>query len=147
MIGLILLLVLVSMAGLTALTIFLARKMGGLFRRTSGWDALAKTYPGPLQTPADTRTGAIKIGNVYFRYGPRFCSTADGFFMVYKSVYSYPPLLIPWQAFKSQKKTLLFWRSACCLAIGNPVITTLTVWENIFNGMKPFLPASLKGGE
>jgi hypothetical protein len=137
-------LVLVSMLGLATLTIVLARLGGGWFRGTSGWDALAKQFPGPAEEPGGTRTGPVKIGSVFFRFGPRFCPTPQGLFMVYKSVYSYPPLLIPWSAFKNQKHTIFFWQPARRMEIGSPVITSLTFMENNYHWMEPYLPAAAK---
>jgi hypothetical protein len=142
MFGGIVVLVLVSMLGLAALIIGASRLMGGWFRGISGWDALAKAFPGPAEIPDGTRTGPVRIGNVYFRYGPRFCPTPQGFYMVYKSVYSYPPLLIPWSEFRDQKHALLFWRSARRMDIGSPVITSLTLLENTCTWISPYLSAA-----
>ncbi|HOT97088.1 MAG TPA: hypothetical protein PLG50_05445 [bacterium] len=135
------LLILASMAGLAFLVIKLARMMGGMFRTASGWEALANQYPGTEEAPVETRTGAVKVGSVYLRYGSRFGSTPEGLYLVYKSVYSYPPLLIPWHALHNPKKTLLFWRSARSYDIGNPAVTTLTLWEEAWRGLKSDLPA------
>ena len=142
MAGGIVLLVLVSMAGLAALTIVLTRLMGSWFRGLSGWNALATKFPGPAEMPDHTRTGAIKIGRVYFRYGPRFCPTPQGFYLTYKSVYRYPPLLIPWQEFSPGQNTLLFWRSAKRFDIASPRITDLTIWQNTCDWIEPYLAAS-----
>ena len=136
------LLVLAAMAGLVFLVIILARMMGGIFRRASGWEVLARQFPGPEQAPAETRTGAVKVGSVYLRYGPRFAPTPQGLYLVYKSVYSYPSLLIPWNALYNPKKTLLFWRAARSYEIGSPAVTTLTLWEEVWKGLKPDLPAA-----
>ncbi len=138
--GGILILVLAAMAGLAFLVLKLARMMGGMFRSASGWEALARQYPGPEEAPAEIRTGAIKVGSVYFRYGPRFGPMPEGLYLVYKSVYSYPPLVIPWSAFHNPKKTLLFWRSARSYEIGHPVVTTLTLWEEAWRGINNDLP-------
>ncbi|HNW60859.1 MAG TPA: hypothetical protein PKI62_14360 [bacterium] len=142
MFGGIVLLILGAMAGLALLVIKLAKMMGGMFRSASGWEALAKKYPGPEEAPAATRTGALKVGSVYFRYGPRFCPTPGGLYLVYKSVYSYPPLLIPWSDFLNPRRTMLFWRAARCMEIGTPAITTLTFTEDIVRWMAPYLPAA-----
>ncbi len=132
--------VLVAMAGMAFLVVMLTRMMGGIFRRTSGWETLAKQYPGLDEAPAETRTGAVRIGSVYFRYGPRFGPTPEGLYLVYKSIYSYPPLLIPWSALHNPQKKLLFWRTACSYEIGSPAVTTLTLWEENWRWMKPHLP-------
>jgi hypothetical protein len=135
----ILVLVLVSILALVAFILAMVRLMGKWFGRLSGWNALAQRFPGPAAMPDGTKTGAVKVGSVFFRYGPRFCPTPQGFYMVYKSVYSYPPLLIPWDQFKNQKRAILFWRSARCLDIGNPAITTLTILEDTYKRMEPYL--------
>jgi hypothetical protein len=135
----ILTLVLLSMLGLATFIIAMVRLMGKWFGRLSRWNALAQRFPGPAAMPDGTKTGAVKMGNVYFRYGPRFCPTPHGFYMVHKSVYSYPPLLLPWDQFKNQKRTILFWRSARCMEICNPVITTLTLGEDSFKWIEPYL--------
>lgn len=140
----ILVLVIVSMLGLAAIAITMARMMGKWFGRLSGWNALAQRFPGAADMPEGAVTGPVKIGSVYFRYGPRFCPTPHGFYMVYKSVYSYPPLLIPWDQFKTQKRAILFWRSARCMDIGSPVITTLTILEDTYKRMEPFLAGVAK---
>ncbi len=140
----ILVLVIVSMLGLAAFAITMARMMGKWFGRLSGWSDLAKRFPGAADTPDGTVTGAVKIGSVFFRFGPRFSPTPQGFYMVYKSVYSYPPLLIPWDQFKNQKRAILFWRSARCMDIGSPVITTLTILEDTYKRMEPFLSGLAK---
>ncbi|OPZ73140.1 MAG: hypothetical protein BWY83_00258 [bacterium ADurb.Bin478] len=135
--GPILALVLAALLLLAALTLWVVRWMGKKFRAMSGWDNLAQAFPGPVETPAGTRSGPVKVGAVYFRYGARFCPTDQGFFLVFHSVYHYPPLLIPWQALQNPRPAILFWRSARCLEVGNPTITTLTVLEDTWRWMEP----------
>jgi hypothetical protein len=129
----------VSFIALAALTIGLAKSMGGWFGKLSGWQLLAKTYPGSTNPPAMVRSSSIQMGNVYYRFGVRLAPTPQGLYLGFNSVYRNPPLLIPWAVLKNPRSTLLFWLPAVHLDVGNPLLTGMTLKQSDYSWIEPYL--------
>lgn len=129
----------VSFIALAALTVGAAMLMGGWFGKMSGWQELAKVYPGPAVPPPEVRSGSIRMGNVYYRFGTRIAPTPHGLYMVFNSVYRYPPLLIPWSELSDPHSTILFWFPAVRMNVGRPTITTLVLQEKHYKWIEPYL--------
>ncbi len=129
----------VVIAGMAALIFVLVRGMGGIFRSVSGWDELARRFPGPPLPPSQIQSTSIRLGNVFYRYGARLGITSEGLYLAFTSVYKNPPVFIPWHEFNNPQPSILYWQPAQRLDIGFPMIWQLTVKETQYQQMKPYL--------
>jgi hypothetical protein len=134
--------VIILMGVMGVLIFLLVRWMGALFGTASGWDELARRFPGPVNPPASLQKGGfIRLGNVFYRFGIQTAVLPEGLYLVFKGAYSYPPILLPWSEMKNPQSSLLYWQPARRLDIGQPLIVKMTVMEPLYQAMKPYLEA------
>jgi hypothetical protein len=129
----------VIMAVMGLLTWLLVTWMGGLFRSSSGWDELARRFPGAAAAPQPLQKTSIRLGNVFYRFGTGLAVTPGGLYLVFNGAYRYPALLIPWREIKNPQQAILYWQPAWRVDLGDPLITQLTVKEAHYLAMKPYL--------
>jgi|WetSurMetagenome_2_1015567.scaffolds.fasta_scaffold116418_2 hypothetical protein len=131
--------------GVMAVIIFiLVQGMGGLFRNISGWDELARRFPGPSIPPANIQSTSIRLGNVFYRSGAQLGFMPGGLYMAFKGAFHNPPVLIPWHEMKNPQSSILYWQPARRVDIGFPMMMQLTVKETQFQIMKPYLEGQPK---
>lgn len=134
----------VVMGGMAVFIFLLVKGMGGAFRRISGWDELARLFPGPAVPPANVQSGSIRLGNVFYRFGARLGVMPDGLYMAFQGAYKNPPVLIPWREMKNPRSAILYLQPARRVDIGFPMFMHLTVKEPMYQLMKPYLEAQPK---
>jgi hypothetical protein len=128
------------MIGVMAGMIFmLVKGMGGAFRSISGWEELARRFPGPNIPPANIQNTSVRLGNVFYRSGAQLGFMPGGLYMAFKGAYQNPPVLIPWHEMKNPQTSILYWQPARRVDIGFPIMMQLTVKETQFQFIKPYL--------
>lgn len=117
----------------------------------AGWGRLSEVYATTRQPPAQvSRRQSMVVGQVLYRN----CMTVGfddaglylelGFPM---SLRGKRPLLIPWSEFKRAEESRLFWRKAALLAVGEPLVGTITVPMELYETIRPAMHApSLQEG-
>ncbi len=124
--------------------LMLVKGMGGIFRSVSGWDELARRFPGPTIPPLAIQNGSIRLGNVFYRFGTQLGVTSDGLYMAFKGAYNNPPVLIPWHEMNNPQPSILYLQPARRVDIGLPMMMQLTVKEPLYQLMKQYLVQQLK---
>jgi hypothetical protein len=133
--------VLLAGLALAALVFGSVHLMQGAFGRMSGLYALAERYPALGQPPAHVLARQwLKVGPVRYRAVADVGIGPEGLYLWVRPVLiRYPPALIPWSEFHRPQRTLLYWQRAVQWTIGDPPLTTIVVWQLLFEQMRPFL--------
>ena len=145
----ILLLVALGVAALLGVVCLFVTLLLTFLIRLSGWPRLAELYPARPGVPAPqfVRQTAM-VGPVQFRRGLSFGLSPQGLLLSFSATPPpifrpilpvQPPLLIPWQDLKVTGERLLYWRSATVLSIGDPQVTSLTIFTDLLAAIRPYL--------
>jgi len=117
-----------------------------LFAQMSELTRLARHYPATERPEGVERfKQTVKIGAVRYRSCVMVTVGPQGFYLWVR-----PPLgrslavLIPWDEVREIQRTRLYGRRAMRLSIGNPVVGTVTVYEELFRLMVPYLSHDLR---
>jgi hypothetical protein len=119
-----------------------------VFSHASGWAALARFYAvtyEPLQIVLKKQT--IKVGGVRWRFSATVGIGSSGLYLAVNPFrwplsrfVQHPPLLIPWTDIKLVGMGHIYLlMPAMVLSIGNPEITLLSVTNNIYEAIMPYL--------
>ena len=119
-----------------------------IFSHTSGWSALARFYSmtgEPVQPVYNKQT--IKVGGVRWRFAAMVGTSRSGLYLAVgpqrwplSRFVRHPPLLIPWKDIEAIGPGHIYvLMPATELSIGSPEITSLTVTNNLYEAMVPYL--------
>jgi hypothetical protein len=119
-----------------------------IFAHTSGWAALARFYSvtsEPMQTVYKKQT--IKVGGVRWRFAATVGISSWGLYLAVNPFnwplsrfVQHPPLLIPWVGIKVVGSGHIYLlMPAMVLSVGNPEIALISVTNNIYEAMVPYL--------
>ena len=129
--------------------IFLIPKMLMALRdRGGGWTRLAGLFPaadrpeGPL-----LKRQTLEVGRVVYKNCATVGWTGQGLYLEVKiPLFSrLKPLLIPWDRISGTREGRLHWKKTVILSIGQPEIGTVTLFQNLFEKVRAFLPEHLRG--
>ncbi len=114
-----------------------------LFARAGGWAKLAEKY-GVDQEPEGQKFSwqTLEVGGlVRYRWTVAVVIAAQGLYLALSSPFisKHPPMLIPWAEIKQVRRTILYWRKAARLTIGDPPVTTIAMWMSLFERVRPHL--------
>jgi len=111
------------------------------FVSSSGLGRLMEAYPAPM-TPAGPllRRQTIRLGPVRWRRCVNIAVAPEGLYLEVRQTFTnFKPLLIPWEQIQPAGETLLYWQRAMRLAIGEPAITNLVIFPDLYQAMRPYL--------
>ena len=125
----------------------------GIFRRTSGWQALSERYPAPegvVGTLYHRQT--VKVGAVRWRWAMTVGISDYGLYLApspsigpFRRLVRHAPLLIPWSEIHvvGPGRIYLLWQCTE-LAIGEPKIASITVPDGLLALLAPHIPSAAK---
>jgi hypothetical protein len=140
--------ILLFLLSFTALAILLGLVVGVVFimrgfGRQSHLNELAARYPVErrrIKKNPSFLWHTAQIGKVQWRRCLDIGVYAEGLYIEVKQLFNRPPpFLIPWQELHFQEETRLYWRPAVLLKIGDPPLTTLTLFREVYEEVKPHL--------
>jgi hypothetical protein len=113
--------------------------------RVSGWSELAKLYPADGKPTGKTYARqTVQVGAVRYRRCVMVGIDSLGLWLwVQPRLTRFHPLFIPWDKIKETQETRLYSRQAVQFSIEGPSTTTITVYEELFEGMSPYLSPDL----
>jgi hypothetical protein len=121
-----------------------------LFARGGGWAKLAERFPAATPPQGERRTmQTVELGGlVRYRWCVTVVMSPRGLYLALASpiLPKHSPMLIPWSEVKGVRCARLYWWLAVRLTIGEPPVSTITVWLRLFEAMRPYLPAELVQG-
>jgi hypothetical protein len=124
--------------------------MWRLLGNAGGWPRLAARYPATRPPQGQVLSWqTVRIGAVRYRFIAQLAIEPGGLYLATRSVAPFvknPPAFIPWSAFTHVEKSLLYWGSARKLTVGQPPLGTITVWNNLFDQMRPYLDPTITQG-
>jgi hypothetical protein len=142
--------VILLLFGLTLATILILALLGvGYFYivkksfQKSGVSELAEHYPvqyrkGPFNSSFLWRTASI--GGVQWRRCVDIAVLEEGLYLAVKQlIYPQPPALIPWSEMNRYRETRLYYRAACEINVGEPPVSRIVLFREVFEKMKPYL--------
>jgi hypothetical protein len=121
----------------------LPRLLKNLSGRGGGWSRLAEKFPGPFQPEgAASHRQTIQVGAVAYKNCATMAFTPQGLYLEVKIPFfsRLTPLLIPWESILDLRGGTLYWRKTVTLSIGSPEIGTITVFQDLYEKMRPFIP-------
>ena len=126
--------------------VLIVRTAAGVLVRASGLPALIERYRTDSPPPPDVlRLQTVAVGKVNYKNCVTLGISNTGLYVNLGGVPLImprtPPLLIPWADLRKTEERRLFWRACSELAIGQPPIGTLTVFDDAFQRMRPYLNA------
>jgi hypothetical protein len=102
-----------------------------------GWGRLAQAYattrPAP---PAMSLRQSLLVGRVLYRNCVNVGADDFGLYLEIAfpmTLLGKPPLLVPWTEFQRVDEGRLFWRKAAVIALGEPLVGTITAPIELFN--------------
>ncbi|MBI5586292.1 MAG: hypothetical protein HY892_20975 [Deltaproteobacteria bacterium] len=129
-----------------ALIFLLPRLLKNLRGRGGGWTRLAERFPAasPPEGPM-LRKQTIQVGAVVYKNCATLVVSAQGFYLAAKLPFfsRLVPLLIPWENIRSLREGSLYWKKTVILSIGQPEIGTVTLFQDLYTKIEPFLHPSL----
>jgi hypothetical protein len=124
--------------------------MWRLLGSIGGWPRLAERYPATRPPQGQVLSWqTVRIGAVRYRFIAQIAIEPSGLYLATGSVAPFlknPPVFIPWSAFTRVEKSLLYWGSARRLTVDQPPLGTITVWNNLFDKMRPYLDPAITQG-
>jgi hypothetical protein len=143
-------LIIIGFAGLAAFVGLILGVVWMAFRafaKKSGINALTVQYPA-TQEPANVmRRQTAKIGAVQFQRLLNIAVLDAGLYLSLKPLGVAPQsTLIPWSQMRPIGTGRLYWRSTRRIAIGNPQIAVIEVFENLWRQMAPHLAPTNQPG-
>jgi hypothetical protein len=120
----------------------------GVFKGSSGLTRLIQQYPAPFQPEGAVQTWqTIRLGAVRWRNCVTMVIGPQGFYFAIRQPFtSFRPVLIPWRQITATRETYLYWFRAVTLSVGNPTVAEVTVYQNQFERMRPYLAAGSASG-
>jgi hypothetical protein len=117
------------------------RLLAGMLTRASGLDRLVANFPAPYQPQGLVRARqTIKIGPVRWRNVVTVVLSSEGFYLSPKPIFSnHKPVLIPWREIRGWRETRLYWQRAITMSVGEPQIAEITVLQDLYGPMQPYL--------
>lgn len=118
----------------------------GFFSKLSGLDALAQKYPAAAQVPnAAVSRQTVQIGRVRYRncVSIFFSEAFFGLRVEHPPVGTATDLQIPWREIKAVQAAKLYGRSAKRLSVGCPEVGAVTVYDQLFERMRPYLAPAM----
>ncbi|MBM3187322.1 MAG: hypothetical protein FJZ90_01200 [Chloroflexi bacterium] len=131
----------VSFAGLTALALGGVLFMWYLVDNTGSHGKLLARYPapGPLEGE-ELRRQHVQIGAVRWRFCVTVTMDPRGLGLtIRRSLKSPPAVLIPWSEIKAAEKVRLYWSPAWRLHVGEPKVADVIVMKNVYDRVRPHL--------
>jgi hypothetical protein len=122
-----------------------------MFFHMGEWKSLAQQY-GTTSDPTGTiyKRQTIKVGSIRWRYATTIGVSLHGLYIsvaplpgFLSRMVQHPPLLIPWSHIRvvGSGHIYLLWQ-AVELSIGNPIITSITVTQKLYEVLAPYLRRS-----
>jgi hypothetical protein len=113
----------------------------GLFGHVSGLTRLAQQYPAAERPEGVERLKqTVKIGAVRYRRCVTVNVSPQGLYLrVQPPLSRYPAVLIPWDEVKGTRRARLYGRRGIRLSIGRPEVGAVTMYEELFRLMQPYL--------
>lgn len=110
---------------------------------SGGWDALAARFKvEPRSGSGLLSRQSVQVGRVLYRNCTIVGVGADGLYLEARAPIPFfrkPPLLVPWSEISGTDEVRLFWQKAALLAVGEPVISTITLQADLFERLRPRL--------
>lgn len=132
--------ILVGVAIFVVFVLLTVRIMLGVFASTSGANAIMQRYPGPPDPVGQVwKRQTVMIGAVRYRSCTTVGISAQGLFLAVGTVRG--TALIPWDQFGSVRPSMVYWRKAVQLDVGEPLVGKVTVFEDLYGAMGAYLPA------
>jgi len=128
---------------------FLMALIYGIFRRTSGWQALAERHPAPDGLPGTLyHRQTVKVGAVRWRWAMTVGISDYGLYLApspplgpFRGLLRHPPILIPWSEIRVVGPGHIYLLWECTeLAVGEPKIASITVPNGLLALLAPHLP-------
>jgi len=114
----------------------------GLFSKASGLDKLAERYPASREPEWIQRKKNVMIGSVRYRRCSDIGLETEGLYLAINVPTAQPrTMLIPWSHLKVTGKTKIYWESATTLSAGEPEIARISMPDNLFKYLEPYLQA------
>jgi hypothetical protein len=114
-----------------------------LLGNAGGWRRLAEAYPATNPPTGQLLHGqTIKIGAVIHKRCATVGIADEGLYLVIWR----KKAIIPWSEIKSVGQETLYWQKMPRLAIGEPLVATVTLPPALFTELRGRLPANLTGG-
>jgi hypothetical protein len=125
-----------------------------VFYQASGWKALAQRFPASLEPSNIIKRQTIKVGVVRWRSSATVGVSRDGLYLAVSPTLAllsllirHTPLLIPWSEISVIGRGRIYqFQKATELSIGNPRITTLTVFQQLFETVTPYISGQKEAG-
>ena len=113
--------------------------------QSSGWAKLAELYPADDQPEGQVyKQRTVQVGAVRYRFSTTVCINRQGLYLSVR-LPDHSPIFIPWDEIKRIRKTRIYWRRAMQLSVGDPQVTTVAVWMNLFRVIQPHLNPDIPG--
>jgi len=116
------------------------------FNKLGGYDDLAACFPGgPEPQGARWDRRCVEFGRT-MRYD--WCVTIsvaqDGLWLQARppAQGTQPAIFVPWAEIHDVRPVRLYWRQAVCLACGEPLAGTITVWQPVWDAAGPLWQAA-----
>ena len=139
---------------MAVVALFIVLLLGGIFLiislvwkklgKASGLSKLAALFPSSYKPQGqDFSLRTIAVGSVRYRNCVYITVSPEGLYIRLRSVFPLmpknPPLLIPWGRIKKAGEKRIYWRTAHCLDIGEPKAATLSVFDDVYQAVLPYL--------
>ncbi len=129
-------------AALVLLTLALMWWMHRIFARGSGYAELARRFPADHEPQGQKFTGQhVRVGAVRWRFCTTIVFSPEGLYLAVMAgvpvignprFTGHPPVLIPWSEIREVRRTVLYWRRAVALTVGEPAVVTLAMYESFW---------------
>lgn len=117
--------------------------ISGLFARGGGYAALVERFGTGSQPPAGALRGQTVMMDrtVAYKYCVTLAALPEGLYFRVDAagLRAQPAVLVPWPQVVAVERARLYWRPAVKLTIGSPRLTSLTIFRDRYEALRPYL--------